>query len=262
MVLEIKAWEFLFMSLLNEITNLIQSSNSNREQRRNLLREIVGINWGQLPTWSTLDYPEIEVVQKATVGSGAVFVYRSVDSAGVYTDHVLLAEAGPHYKKEGPLYMIPGGFMNLSRTPGSSLVDASDNPESPRNALARECEEELKNADGSPLFKINPNRFIPMDMNTIRLPWGETRVVLGSIYVMKKYEFEHAKAHVAKLQSDDDYRDAVATQTINPDSGLPEVASLAIVDLDDIVKGGVRLLHADQLSLFDALHNYKPAFLL
>jgi hypothetical protein len=231
------------LSLLKILKNYPDSS------RKEFLRWLVAECWGSMPPWTTLEHSVIEEVQKATVGSGAVFIH-TVD----HVDYVLLAEAGPHYKKTEKLYMIPGGFVNLSRTPGSSFVEPSDKPESPRNALARECEEELKNADGTPLLEINPSRFEPMDMNTIYLPWGETRVVIGSLYEMRTGEYNLIKNHIAKLNTDTDFKMACAEKTINPDSNLPEVASLILVKLTDVINEKVKLLHADQMSLFQAVH--------
>ena len=242
------------LSVRPQIGDIIKGAALADRDRRVLLSQIVGDHWGPVPSWA-LEHPVIEIVQKATVGSGAVLTF---EENGVRK--VVLAEAGPHYKQAAfPQFMIPGGFVNLVHTEGSSFVPESDKPESPRIAMAREGEEEFRYPDGTPLFTIDPARLKPMDMNTLLFPWGEVRIVLGAMMELTAQEVTRAKEHVARLAADPVYKEAVAGQTKNKDSGKPEVSSVAIFDLKDVAEGRCPLYHPDQKSLFVAVQDHFKA---
>ncbi len=240
-----------------KIADILQQSNLQGQALKNALREIVRQSWPDMPPWTTLDTPVIEEVQKATVGSGVVLTF---EENGIRK--VVLGETGDHYKKPGstaavpPSYMIPGGFINLTRTPGSSLVAASKAPEDARTGAAREIEEELKSIDGSPLLKVDPARLKPMDTKTLSLPWGETRLVIGLMLDLTAAEILIVKNHVKKLGQDPAYKTAAALQTINGDSGLPEVSSVSVFTLEDVAQGKCNLLHKDQQSLFQVVSEH------
>jgi hypothetical protein len=210
-----------------------------------------------MPPWTTLDAPQILEVQTATVGSGVVATF---EEDGVRK--VILAEVGDHYRRPPgapPAFMIAGGFINLTRTPGSTLVPASDKPETPQTGLAREVEEEWKLPDGTPLLKVDPARCKPMDALTLRLRSGETRVVLGFALELTPEEVVAAKAHIARIETDPAYRAAAAAQSLNHDTGRPEVSGMKIFTLDELADGKVALLHQDQQSLFMAVRAHHAA---
>jgi rfaE bifunctional protein nucleotidyltransferase chain/domain len=242
------------------IAKTIREAKLSPQETKSVLREAVKKAWPDMPPWTTLtDGPLIEEVQKATAGSGVVLTFVENGER-----KVVLAEAGDHYKKPGarpvPAYMIPGGFINLTRTEGSSLVPASGEPEDARTGAAREVEEEFRKADGSPLLSVDPGRLRPMDTKTIAFPNGERRIVMGLMLELTPDEAALVKAHVAKLEADPVYKSAVAQQSANKESKKPEVASVAILPLEQMAQGRCNLLHKDQQSLFKAVRDHFDLF--
>ena len=218
---------------------------------KNEIRALVVKNWGPLPPYSTLAAPLIEEVQKASAGSGAILTFMTYGKR-----KVVLAEAGSHYGVGPGRFMIFGGHLNLTSTPGSLLVQPSDAPESPRGAAAREIEEEMVDQHGKPLIAVDPDRLWPIDCKTLRFKSGEVRLVIGMVLDLTHDEAALVSGHVLGLGENEALRDCVSRQTINEDTGLPEVRSTAIFDLSDIVDGKVDLLHQDQLSLFKLAKEY------
>ncbi len=228
-----------------QLKQIFAASGLKGKELKQALREVVKENWPDLPPWTTLDGAVINEVQTATAGSGVVLAFTDTDGAR----KVVLAEAGDHYKNATGAFMIPGGFINLTETPGSSLVAASKQPEDGRTGAAREIEEELKLPGGAPLLQVDPARLKPMDTLTLALR-GETRIVMGFLLELTDAEVISVKAHVAKLAADPAYQAATAKESNNHDSGRPEVSNVAIVALADMVAGKTNLLHKDQQSLF------------
>ena len=202
-----------------------------------------------VPPWSTLDHLLIEDTQKATIGSGVCVVFQENDIT-----KVVLGKAGAHYKLDQPAYTIPGGFINLTYTEGSALVPKSDKPENPRIGCAREVEEEFRNDKGEAILRVDPARLTPMDMDVVSPPSGQVIIVQGLMLELNQNEVLDVKDHVRKLQTNASYKQAVASQTINPSSNLPEIDDVAIFDLADVAQGKVNLLHADQQTLFKIVH--------
>ena len=233
--------------LVHQVSAILQHSGLSENELKASLSEIVQGNWPSLPVWSTLKSPVIEEVQKSTVGVGVVLTFKE---HGI--QKVVVAEAGDHYRKPqgNEFYMIPGGFINLSATTGSTLVAESSNPEDPRVGAAREVEEEFKNADGSPLLVVEPSRLKPMDTKTLLLPSGEVRIVIGMMLELTPEEVRIVKEHTAKIAAEPAYKEAAANQSINSSSGKPEVSSVAIFPIKYITEEKQALLHKDQLSLF------------
>ncbi len=238
-----------------QIRDIFDKAALSDKDKKEILREVVKENWPNLPVWTTLDGAVVEEVQKATAGSGVVLTFME---GGVRK--VVLAETGDHYAKPGeanvPAYMIPGGFINLSETPGSTLVAKSSAPEDGRTGAAREVEEELKNPDGSPLLAVDPKRLKPMDTLTLAFRSGEKRIVIGMLLELNADEVKTVKAHIANIAASPAYAAATAAQSINPDSGKPEVSNVAIFDLSDVAQGKVNLLHKDQQSLFKVVETH------
>lgn len=217
---------------------------------KSALRGVISAFWPSLPPYSTLEHPKIEEVQKATVGVGVALTFKE---HGI--QKVVMLKAGANYPAAAQrnLYMIPGGFINLTSTAGSSQVAAQDRPESPRVGAAREIEEELRLPDGSPLLSVDPSRLRPMDTQTLALGSG-AGLVVGMMLELTPQEVATVKAHVNSIQTNAAYAQAVADQSISPHSGKPEVADVVISPLKDLAEGKVPLLHSDQQSLFEALH--------
>jgi D-beta-D-heptose 7-phosphate kinase/D-beta-D-heptose 1-phosphate adenosyltransferase len=240
---------------LDDIKALFNQAGLKGKQLKTALRELVRDTWPDLPPWTTLDAPVIEEVQKASVGSGVVLVF---EEGGVRK--AVLARAGDHYRERGsigpmaPSYMILGGFINLSGTPGSSLVPASPEPEDPRIGTAREIEEEFKKPDGAPLLRVDPARLKPMDTKTLTFRNGEKHLVVGLMLELAPDEVKTVKEHAARIACDPEYMAACAGQTANSETGLPEVCGISIVPLEDAAQGKCRLLHEDQQSLFEIVH--------
>lgn len=237
--------------LRKELSAIFAKSGLKGNDLKNALRDAVRDNWPDLPPWSTLDGPEIKEVATATVGSGVVLVFTDTDGVR----KTVLAEAGDHYGKGPGNYMIAGGFINLSATPGSTNVPASAAPEDGRTGAAREVEEELKKPDGSALLTIDPVRLKPMDTKTLKFR-NETRIVIGFALELNAAEVAAVKAHVKSIETDPAYKQATADQSNNHDSHKPEVSSVAIVPLADVAAGKVGLLHKDQQSLFQQVESH------
>ncbi|MDE1150964.1 MAG: hypothetical protein PW788_00365 [Micavibrio sp.] len=240
--------------IVKQIREIFEQAALSPKEQKQVLRDVVKENWPDLPVWTTLDGAVVEEVQKATAGSGVVLTF---EEAGVRK--VVLAQTGDHYAKPGeaavPAFMIPGGFINLSETPGSSLVAASSAPEDGRTGAAREVEEELKNPDGSALLKVDPSRLKPMDTLTLAFR-GEKRIVIGMMLELNAAEVKTVKEHIANIAASPAYAAATAAQSINHDSGKPEVSNVAIFTLEDVAAGKVNLLHKDQQSLFKVVEQH------
>lgn len=241
-----------------QIRDIFDGAALSEKEKKQLLRELVSENWGTLPPWTTLKSGAVvEEVQKATAGSGVVLSFMDTDGV----QKVVVAQTGSHYDKPGqppspPAFMIPGGFINLSETPGSTKVAAAATPEDARTGAAREVEEELKKPDGSPLLSVEPNRLKLMDTLTLAFRSGEKRIVMGLMLELNAAEIKTVKDHIARLNSDTAYRDATSAQSMNHESGRPEVSGVAIFPLADVAAGKVNLLHKDQQSLFQAVEGY------
>lgn len=233
---------------VDQLTDVFKKSGLKGAELKAVLREVVAQEWPDMPPWTTLQAPVIEEVQKASLGSGVALVF---EENGVRK--AVLARAGSHYPGTEDAYMIPGGFINLTRTPGSTRVPASDAPEDAAVGAAREIEEELKNVDGSPLLVADPARLTPMDTKTLATRTGERSIVIGLMMELTAEEAATVKAHIRKIATDPAYAEAAAQQSINPASGKPEVSGVAIFDLDDVAAGKCNLLHKDQRSLFQAV---------
>lgn len=238
-------------TLPDDIHTLVRQSGLQGRALKDALRAAVAKSWPDLPPWTTLQSPVIEEVQKAGVGSGVAVVFND---DGVWK--TLVGLAGDHYKPRDAAtmptaYMIPGGFINLSRTPGSSQVPPAAQPEDGRTGAAREVEEEFRLPDGSPLLSIDPARLSPVDTKTLLLPGDQCRVVMGFMLVLTADEVKTAKLHIELCAARPAYAAAAAAQSINHDTGKPEVAALSIFRLDDVAAGKVPLLHQDQQSLFE-----------
>ncbi|MBV8548030.1 MAG: hypothetical protein JO126_01065, partial [Alphaproteobacteria bacterium] len=200
------------------------------------------------PPYSTLKGVEIKDVATTTMGSGIALVYKKDGKR-----KLVLLQAGPHYPSydaSKPAYMIPGGFVNLAHTEGSTLVAASDKPESVFAAAARELEEEMPLPDGRPLLVADPARLHIIDNVPLRFKSGETRQVFGLLYELAADEITAVETYVERMTSDPAYLQAVMAHTVNPYSKRPEMCGIRIFDLDDAAAGKIPLLHADQQSLF------------
>jgi hypothetical protein len=238
-------------ALVRRVAGLIGQSNMSGASLKSALRHVVSACWPQLPPWSTLAAPAIKEVETAAVAAGVAVIFHE---NGVQT---LLIVAGDHY---GPgdgqdRFMAPGGFINLTSTPGSSLVPRSSAPEEPRVGAAREIEEELRLPDGSPLLKVDPARLKPMDARTVVSPGGERRVVLGLMLELTPAEVVEVKSHVRKIETDPAYKAAASSQSVNSATGRPEAAAARIIPLQDLVEHRRQLLHQDQASLFKIVHD-------
>lgn len=240
--------------LKKQLKDAFKASGLKGKELKQALRDLVKEEWPDLPPWTTLDGAVINEVQTATAGSGVVLAFTDTDGIR----KAVLAEAGDHYGKVAGSFMIPGGFINLTSTPGSTLVAASSAPEDGRTGAAREVEEELKLPSGKPLLEVEPSRLKPMDTLTLKLRSGETRIVMGFLLELNDKEVATVKAHVAKIASDATYAAATSQQSMNHESGRPEVSNVALVPLADVAAGKTNLLHKDQQSLFQKVEaHYK-----
>ncbi len=253
-------------TLEQDLEDLIAKHNLQGPQLKEFFRKAVKENWPGFPSFSTYstdakDGPHIHETPTSSIGSGAVLTWKR---NGVRK--VLMGEAGGHYhelqlrnpKNTAPpvdSFTIPGGFITLAYTKGSSLVPASDQPENAYAAAAREIEEEFRLPDGSPLLKIDPARLKIMD--TVSMGGnGNYMTVMGFMYELNEDEIDIVEEHVHRLETDPDYYDACAFATVNDETKLPEICDKKIFDLDDITAGNVNLLHKDQHSLFEQVQKY------
>jgi hypothetical protein len=146
--------------------------------------------------------------------------------------------------------MIPGGFINLTETPGSTYVEPSSEPESPDIGAVRKIEKKLCDDKGDPLIRVHPDRLIPIDTLTLVPQSKKKRVVVGHMLRLTADEVSLFKKHISRAQPNSIYGAKASARTNHPISGKPEVAAICIFNLADAVAGKVRLLHLDQLSLF------------
>ena len=90
------------------------------------------------------------------------------------------------------------------------------------------------------------------------MPFSEhtTHVVVGFMLELTPSEVKAIKEHVAKLTANQQYKEHVSLQTINPTSNRPEVAGVEIFNLSDAAAGKVPLLHKDQKNLFKRIETH------
>lgn len=230
--------------------------------RREVLRELVEQQWGELPVFSTLKRPEISVLAKATVGAGVVPIFMHPSKQ---TWHALVLRPGTHYKGErypaiadDVFFMLAGGFINLSET--ISLADIIlPNPnraEHPFEGAVRELTEEVVDDTGKPILTPAINRLFPMDALTLSFPSGERRLVIGYVLSLTDAEISKVVAHVDRVKSDDLYRRRCRMHTVNSASGHPEVCQADIVPLSELITKECRLLYADQRGLFKTISRF------
>lgn len=251
-----------------DLDDLIKKHGLKGRLLKDFLRVAVRRLWPDFPKFSTYSVlkkngPVIHETPTASVGSGTVLTWTK---NGVRK--VLLGQAGEHYEElyrrhpdhKGELpacYTIPGGFMTLAYTKGSTHVPASEKPETAYITCARELEEEFRVADGSPLGKplleIDPKRLKPMNTDTASFPGGAYMVVLGMMMELNADEIEIVEKHVTRLHSDPVYKRDCALLTINSDTDMPEIADKRIFDLEEVAADRVALLHKDQSLLFNAV---------
>lgn len=242
---------------LAQINEAIKRLGLDPQAQKAFLRQAINESWPGLPVFSTLQHPQIMEVQTATVGTGLVPI---MDINGV--PHALMMKAGTHYQGKFysadpaiPTYMIAGGFINLTTTEATAIMPANPGKgEHPRIGAVRELEEEFVDPDGKPILQLHADLLQPMDTLTLTFPSGERRVVIGFSVDLGEQDIDTVRAHVAKLAGDRDYRHAVRAQTVNPDTGRPEICTAAILPLREIVAGQHNLLYPDQVSLFQRIN--------
>ncbi len=244
---------------LADITRQINALNLDAKGKKEFLRKLVAANWPELPGYSTLSAPKVEEVQKAVVGTGVVMTFKEHGIQKAVVVKVGTHYAGARYAADPavPTYMIPGGFIDLTQTPGSSSVPAdATKGEHPRVGALREIEEEMVDDKGSPVLGgIDPSRLKPMDTKTISIPNGDRSVVIGLHLELNPDEARKLKEHVQRLETDDTYRHAVREHTINPETNKPEICTISILPLAEIAAGKHNLLHKDQISLFQLIND-------
>lgn len=233
-----------------------------QELRRGVLVELVKQLWGPLPSFSTLSSAEISEIAKATVGTGVVpiFIHPITNDWHAVVLRPGTHYRGPRYKAEANdhYYMIAGGFINLTETPGiQDLVASNPNKaESPVEGALRELIEEVVDDKGEAILKPSPSRIFPMDALTLSFPSGERRLVIGYVVQLIKDEIYKVIAHVDRIASDEVYRRACRQHTVNSDSGMPEVCQVGILPLADLAANNYKLLHPDQRGLFQRIARF------
>ena len=232
--------------LIVQIKALVDAAKLTALQRKDLLRAVVAQNWPEPTNDWQLKTPIIEETQKASLGTGVVLTFKE---HGV--QKAVMLKVGSHYQgpryaadPSDPTYMIAGGFLNLIKG------------EDPQVGVVRETGEELVDDKGNPILTIHPDRLKPMDTKTLTFSSGERRVVIGFMLELSPAEAQTIKAHVSRLENDDEYRRAVREHTKNPDTGKPEVCTVSILPLKEVLDGKHKLLHKDQMSLFKKIDEH------
>lgn len=242
---------------MNTVDSIAENIKSLPGDAKENIRRIVAAAWPGLPSYTTLCAPVVEEVQKATVGTGVVMTFKE---HGIHK--AVVVKAGTHYESPRytadpavPTYMISGGFINLTDTPGTALTPPSPGKaEDPRVGAVREVEEEMVDDQGKPVLTVDPSRLRPMDTKTLFFPkTGEHRLVIGFHLELTPEEAATVKAHVARLEGDEAYRRAVRAHTENEETGKPEICTISILPLKEIAEGRHKLLHPDQRSLFQRI---------
>ena len=146
--------------------------------------------------------------------------------------------------------MLLGGYINLSRTPGSTFVKPSQDPEHPRVGVAREIEEEMPGCDEGPLLAVHPDELDLVFTKTLAFGPYAKQLVTGFTMTVPESRVDVIEAHVDRLRSDPAFRELIASKTVNESSGKPEVAGISLFDLDEVVSGNVPFLYPGQLPFF------------
>ena len=63
-------------------------------------------------------------------------------------------------------------------------------------------------------------------------------------------EVTRIKTHIHAMETESGYKAAVMAHTLNPETNLPEIGGLHILDLNDLADRKYALIHQDQQSLF------------
>lgn len=235
-------------------------------QMKDLLKAVVAEHWPDMPGYTTLQKPAIEELHKSTVSTGLVLTFNEKGK-----QQVVLLDAGEHYsarkKKlpthkdnpEKPAYMLPGGYINLTKTTGTQLVKPdADKGEDPRVGAVRELEEEVRDDQGNAILHIAPERLKVMDAKTITMGTHERMLALGFMVELDNKEVLAIKRHVARLQSDAVYKQAASDRTFNSESGKPEVSDVAILPLSEVMDKKHDLLQPGLMSLFENVRMACP----
>lgn len=244
-----------------QLSAVLQSFPLDAAQKKHVLRQLVQESWPGLPAFSTLKKPVIEELAKATVSNNVVVTFKDY---GV--QKVMLMKAGTHYKglnyeaePSQPIYITPGGFVNLTETTGTLLTPERPQGEDPNVAAVRELEEEVVDDTGQPILSIDPKRLTPLLTKTISRGSSERQLVIGSLLELDAGEAVKLKAHVHRLEHNDTYRHKVRAHTINGESNEPEICTIELLLLKDIAEGKYTLLEPSQQSLFEMAAQYLAA---
>ena len=175
----------------------------------------------------------------------------------------MVVKPGTHYKSaryladpDQPVHMLAGGHVNLKETPGIGVVPANQKQaEDPNVGAVREIEEEIVDDKGKPVLKnIDPARLKVMHIKTLTPPSGESHLVIAYKLELTPEEASTITAHVAKLESDENYRRAARGHTKNPETGEPEICTVAIHPLKEVAEGQHTLLQEGQRILFKKVY--------
>jgi hypothetical protein len=188
--------------------------------------------FGPLPLFSNL--VTHHVVNVATAAVGAFVICHVYDPELGGTAVVLIRRtdrnaAGKH------AFGVPGGFTNLDFTTGGLFIPASPQGEQPAQGAARELREEIVDDAGCPLLDLDPARMqlitSGIDYRAVATSGLPVQYNGHAVRLMDK-EWRRLRRHVARMQTNPDYRKAVQEKSGNEVAdvvlmGLKEAAALS-----------------------------------
>lgn len=251
-----KFHEFLLKRVfIPGLSRAFRRAHLDPDQVKAHLAEIVKTNWPSSKGDDTSFTPEI--IDSPRLKQGACVVPTFEENG---TRYVVLAQAGEHYQTERPCFMALGGYANLERREGSSLVKPQTGiPESPQHTAAREAEEEMVDDNGAPILKVNPRSLRPVYTKNLQSP--KDCNVVGFFQELTANEIATVKRHVQRLNEDPNYKRAASQATKCIYSGLSEIASIKILPLADVLdETKVNLMLPGQRQLFRNIKKFFDCF--
>lgn len=213
------------------------------ERQKALLQRLVAETWPNSSPDTALNVPAIREFREASVAACVVPVFKDDDDVykavvGIPSEHYHEQERGitDGMKVE---YAAFGGYLDLEKTPGTSLIPPrAGKAEDPQTGAIRGLEAGLSNDKGKPvLARIDPRRLVPMDAKTITRTNGERCAVVGFMLKLEPHEVEAIKAHIGRM-SDFNYHHAVREHVKGNTAQKPPVVAPAILPVGELARSG------------------------
>ncbi len=181
--------------------------------------------FGSLPPYSNLNTHNVTNVTTAAIGS---FVLCHARDPASQERVIVIIKRGDKGAKGEDRFGVPGGYINLDFTEASTYVHVSPWGETPPQGAIRELREEILDATGLPILDIDPAR-----LSVVKTGVDYRAVEKGGLPVqynghaveLTPKELALVQNHIAKLQSDPEYKTYVQTRSAG------EVADVMLISL-------------------------------